>query len=117
MGTRLVVAVKLTTFAVLCMAYSSDVSAQQFYYSYGAVPVVTHRVAVVPAPVVSTYRVPVAVPYPAPVVRYSVAPVPVAPPVSYYAPRPVVVARPALVRPKYYVAGQPVRNAVRAVTP
>ena len=42
-------------------------------------------------------------------VAYRVAPAPAA----QYVP----VARPVLVRPKYYIPGQPVRNFVRAVTP
>jgi hypothetical protein len=56
-------------------------------------PVVTYR------PVISSYSVPYAAPYTA----------------GYAAP--YVAARPVIVSPKYYVPGQPVRNALRAVTP
>ncbi len=108
-------------FAAFCIIGSQSSMAQGYYsYSVGIAPV---PVAVIPAPPVAAYRVPVAVPQPyvaahvpapyvaVPAVRYSVARVPVAPPVAYYAPRRVVV------RPKVYVPFQPVRNAVRAVTP
>lgn len=48
---------------------------------------------------------------PAPVTTfYAPAPVPVT---SFYAPGPVVVARPAVVPPRYFFPGQPVRNFFR----
>ena len=104
-----------------------------------AVPVAT------PAPVVHTHYPVMSYPigpvygYPAPVVvgrpvitvpprvvyrrSYVVAPSPVmvAPRVVYRAPVVVapraVYAAPVMVRPKVYVLGQPIRNAIRAVTP
>lgn len=62
-------------------------------------------VVVAPAPVVTYYSRPV---YP-PVVAY---------PRRYVVPAPVVI-RPRVyaLRPKVYVYGQPLRNAIRAVTP
>jgi hypothetical protein len=81
-------------------------------------------VPVAPAPYVAYYAPP-PVPYyaPAPGVAYY-AP---GPAVAYYSPAPTVVAAPlavapvygraVVIRPKVYVAGQPVRNVLRAVTP
>lgn len=77
------------------------------YYAPVA-PVTTYYA---PAPVV-TYRAPVAT-YHAPIVTYRA-------PVVYSAPvysAPVVVAPYAVVRPKVYIPGQPIRNFVRAITP
>ena len=36
---------------------------------------------------------------------------------SYYSPYTTYYAQPVIVSPKVYIPGQPVRNAVRAVTP
>jgi hypothetical protein len=70
-------------------------------------PVVTAAPTVVYSPRVVTYS-PVMTTYSPVVTSYS-------PVVSAYAP--VVAARPVLIRPKVYVAGQPVRNFFRAITP
>lgn len=72
-------------------------------YAVGYAPYATYR-PVVP----TTYVVPAPV---EPVVTYR----PVSPYATYSIP--YAVARPVVVRPKVYVPGQPVRNAVRAVTP
>lgn len=82
-------------------------------------PVVTYRpaptVTCCPAPAV-TYRPAPAVTYrPAPVVTYRPAAVASAYPVVY--PAPVVAARPVVVDTDLYVPGQPIRNALRAITP
>jgi hypothetical protein len=58
-----------------------------------AAPTVVYRPPVVYSPVVTTYS----------------------PVVTAYSP--IVAARPVLIRPKVYVAGQPVRNFFRAITP
>ena len=79
---------------------------------------------VAPAPYAAYYGPAPVVPYYAPV---AAAPYIPAPAMAYYrpgpvvAPAPVVVApaygRAVVIRPKVYVAGQPVRNLLRAVTP
>jgi hypothetical protein len=71
-------------------------------------------VVVGPTVVHSFYPVGPVYAYRAPVV---VAPVPLIRPPIAAAPVPGWYGRPALVRPKVYVWGQPVRNALRAVTP
>jgi hypothetical protein len=85
-----------------------------------AAPVVTY------SPVVTTYSAVVApapaVVYRPPVVAYSPVVTAYSPVVTTYSPvvtayAPVVAARPVLIRPKVYVAGQPVRNFLRAITP
>jgi hypothetical protein len=71
------------------------------------------------APVVTTaYYAPPAVYYPAPAPYYVASPIAM----PYYAAAPVAVAPvyygPAVVvRPKFYIRGEPVRNVLRAVTP
>ena len=85
-----------------------------------------------PTPYAAYYAPQPVVPYyaPAPTVAYF-APAPTyyspVPAVTYYAPTPMVVPAPVavapvygravVIRPKVYVAGQPVRNVLRAVTP
>jgi hypothetical protein len=81
-------------------------------------PVVT-AATVTYAPVVTTYS-PVVTAAPTvvftpPVVMYSRVVTTYAPVVTTYTP--VVAARRVLIRPKVYVAGQPVRNFFRAITP
>ena len=74
----------------------------------------------VPGPVVHSYwPVGPVYAYPAPVVVarpvYAPAPVIVRGPVL--APGPVLYPAPVIVRPKVFIPGRPVRNAVRAVLP
>ena len=76
-------------------------------------PIVTYRQPVV------RYRAPV-VTYRQPVVRYRTPVVTYRPLVPAYSPAYAPVYLPAgslVVRPKVYVPGQPVRNALRAITP
>lgn len=58
-----------------------------------------------------TYYAPPAAGYagPAPVMGYQ--------PGAYIAPAPVYYPAPVVIRPKVYILGQPVRNALRAITP
>ena len=111
-STRVLSAVAL---ALLSLAFSQPAAAQNFVplspYAYGAGPIVAPYVAPVPATYVRSVTV----------ARYPVtagplvAPAPVVA-VPYYAARPALV-RPVIVRPKYYVPYQPIRNTVRAITP
>jgi len=94
-----VVSPPITTYYAPAVAAPAPVTT---YYAPVA-PVTTYYA---PAPVV-TYRAPVAT-YHAPVVTYRA-------PVVYSAP--VVAAPYAVVRPKVYIPGQPIRNFVRAITP
>jgi len=104
-----------TIFALLLMTVlltAANAQAQQvIVYQPIPQPVVV-AAPVVPAPVV--VQRPVVVRQPVTVYRRSVAPYR-----TYYAPAPapVVVAQPVVVRQKVYVAGQPVRNVLRAITP
>jgi hypothetical protein len=72
------------------------------YYAPEAGPVVTSYYA--STPVTSYYA-------PAPVTSYY------APTTAYYAPTTAYYGSPYYVRPKVYVAGEPVRNFFRAITP
>ena len=95
------------------------------YYAPEAGPVVTSYYASAP---VTTYYAPTTTYYaPAPVTSYY-APAPVtsyyapttayyAPTTAYYAPTTAYYGSPYYVRPKVYVAGEPVRNFFRAITP
>ena len=68
---------------------------------YYAAPTFAYRPQYYAAPPVTAYR---------PVVAgYAAAPVVI--------PGAVAVGRPVIVRPKYYVPGQPIRNVLRAITP
>jgi hypothetical protein len=118
--------------AVVLMA-SSSALAQGYYANYlpvGPAPVVSYYA---PAPVAG-YGPVVATSYYAPAPYYAASPVSyyAASPVPYYvaapvpagpvavgpvAVAPVYYGRPAIVHPKVYYPGQPVRNVLRAVTP
>lgn len=85
-------------------------------------------VTALPTAVTTYYQAPYVAAYPAYVTTYYAAPTVAyyaGPTITYYptaavpAPYcgPVVYGRRVLVHPKVYVAGQPVRNLVRAVTP
>jgi hypothetical protein len=105
--------------AVLC-----SVAAAQTVVVYDPVvpavvaPTVTYA-PVVTAPAVTTYAPVIAAPptvvYRPMVAAYSPVVTTYTPVVTGYAP--VIAGRPVLVRPKVYVAGQPVRNFFRAITP
>jgi hypothetical protein len=114
-------------------AYSPIISSSPQIITYGA-PVVTSYRPVVTYPRTVRYRVPVGtyrpvvtyprtVRYRVPVVTYRPAVVRYRVPVTTYRPivtgySPVFVPGGALiVRPKVYVTGQPIRNALRAMTP
>jgi hypothetical protein len=117
-----------------CSAAWADCGCAQPAAPVATVAAYAPEAVVTPAPV---YPAPVyTTAYPAAVPVYSTYYAPpvysayYAPPLySAYYPAPVVVARPAympvaayygapvVVRPKVYVYGQPVRNALRAVTP
>jgi len=95
-------------------AYSPVITGTPQIISYGA-PVVTRYRPVVTYPRTVRYRVPVVTYRPA-VVRYRVPVTTYRPIVTGYSP--VLVPGGALiVRPKVYVTGQPIRNALRAMTP
>jgi len=108
----------------MVLMVSSSVLAQGYvaYMPVGPTPVVSYYT---PAPAVG-YGPVVATSYYAPAPYSAIAPAPyyVAAPVvtPYYVASPVAVGpvyygRPAIVRPKVYYPGQPVRNVLRAVTP
>ena len=102
---------------------ASQANAQAYIGYMPAAPVVAYYAAPVAtySPVVTTaYYAPQTVYYSAPAPYYVAQPV-VTP---YYVARPVVApavvpvyGRAVVVRPKVYVAWQPVRNVIRAVTP
>ena len=91
----------ITTYSPVVMPYGTRV-----IRSYR--PIVTY-------PRTVRYRVPVVTYRPA-VVRYRVPTTVYQPMVTTYSPV-LVPAGPWLVRPKIYVAGQPIRNVLRAITP
>ena len=95
-------------------AYSPVITSSPQIITYGA-PVVTRYRPAVTYPRTVRYRVPVTTYRPA-VVRYRVPVTTYRPIVSGYSP----VLAPGgafIVGPKVYVTGQPIRNALRAMTP
>ena len=95
-------------------AYSPVITSSPQIITYGA-PVITRYRPAVTYPRTVRYRVPVVTYRPA-VVRYRVPVTTYRPIVSGYSP----VLAPGgafIVRPKVYVTGQPIRNALRAMTP
>jgi len=113
--------------ALLATVSKADAQTYVTYLPASPAPVVAYYA---PAPVMSyspvvtaSYYMPQTVYYAAPASYYVASPV-VAPyyVASPYVPATVAVAplyygRPVVVRPKVYVAGEPVRNVLRAVTP
>lgn len=106
---------RLLLIAVCAAVALSGVSAFGQYVVAGPVPVAVYRPVPVAIPITTVYQ-PV-VPAYAPVVAYRPMVVPAPVPVVYGAPAVVYAGRPAVVRSKVYLPGQPVRNILRAVTP
>lgn len=106
--------------AVCVVAVFSGGVASGQYSVAAPVPAVVYRPVPVMVPAVTVYQpvvpayAPVVAAYP-PLVAYR--PMVVPPPVVYGAPPVVYAGPPAVVRPRVYIPGQPVRNVLRAVTP